>query len=117
MFRLFFILILIGLNLAPVLADENEVQVKETYKLNGQIEYDDNPVETIYLDEDIEKLGFEATSGGRGGMKTKLQAAKVMTRSGGACIISNGKIEKILTICVDGLNCKSYELPFFCFSV
>lgn len=55
MFRLFFILILIGLNLAPVLADENEVQVKETYKLNGQIEYDDNPVETIYLDEDIEK--------------------------------------------------------------
>lgn len=55
MFRLFFILILIGLNLAPVLADENEVQVKETYKLNGQIEYDDNPVETIYLDENIEK--------------------------------------------------------------
>ncbi len=43
---------LICLNLLPVLAEE---QVKETYKLNGQIEYDDNPVETIYLDENIEK--------------------------------------------------------------
>ena len=29
--------------------------VKETYKLQGQIEYDDNPVETIYLDDDIDK--------------------------------------------------------------
>lgn len=29
--------------------------VKETIKLQGQIEYDDNPVETIYLDESIEK--------------------------------------------------------------
>ncbi len=67
--------------------------------------YDDNPkinpnakfisvVEKI--DENIEKLGLGATSGGRGGMKTKLQAAKVMTRSGGACIISNGKIENAI---------------------
>mgnify|MGYP003571308401 CR=1 FL=1 len=29
--------------------------VKETYKLKGQIEYDDNEVETIYLDDNIEK--------------------------------------------------------------
>ena len=29
--------------------------IKEVYKLNGQIEYDDNPVETIYLDENIDK--------------------------------------------------------------
>lgn len=29
--------------------------VKETYKLQGLIEYDDNPIETIYLDENIEK--------------------------------------------------------------
>lgn len=33
----------------------NEVMIKETYKIKGQIEYDDNPVETIYLDEDIER--------------------------------------------------------------
>ena len=29
--------------------------MKETYKLQGQVEYDDNPVETIYLDENIDK--------------------------------------------------------------
>ncbi len=52
MSRLFFIIALIVLSFAPVLAEE---QVKETYKLQGQVEYDDNPVETIYLDENIDK--------------------------------------------------------------
>ena len=32
-----------------------EATVKEVYKLDGQIEYNDNPIETIYLDENIEK--------------------------------------------------------------
>ena len=44
---------LIVLNLAPAWSEE--AQVKETYKLQGQVEYDDNPVETIYLDENIDK--------------------------------------------------------------
>ena len=52
MSRLIFIIALIFVGLTPVLAEE---QVKETYKLQGQVEYDDNPVETIYLDETIEK--------------------------------------------------------------
>ena len=52
MFRLFFIIALIVLSFTPVIAEE---QVKETYKLQGQVEYDDNPVETIYLDENIDK--------------------------------------------------------------
>lgn len=38
-----------------VFADDIEQPIKETYKLQGQIEYDDNPVEVIYLDENIEK--------------------------------------------------------------
>ena len=33
---------------------EKEPVIKETYQLKGTIEYDDNPVETIYLDENIE---------------------------------------------------------------
>ena len=37
------------------LQDNNVKEVKETYKLQGQVEYDDNPVETIYLDDDIDK--------------------------------------------------------------
>ena len=40
------------LNLNPTPAEE---QVKETYKINGQVEYDDNLIETIYLDKDIDK--------------------------------------------------------------
>ena len=39
-------------NLNPTPAEE---QVKETYKINGQVEYDDNLIETIYLDEDVDK--------------------------------------------------------------
>lgn len=52
MYRFLFLISLILFNLSPSLAEE---QVKETFKLQGQIEYDDNPVETIYLDENIDK--------------------------------------------------------------
>lgn len=38
--------------MCPVFSEE---QVKETIKINGKIEYDDNTVETIYLDDNIEK--------------------------------------------------------------
>lgn len=41
--------------------------------------------------EEVEALGFCASSRGRGGMKTKLEAAKVVTRSGGAMVIAYGK--------------------------
>ena len=40
------------LSLTPVIAEE---QVRETYKINGKVEYDDNLIETIYLDENIDK--------------------------------------------------------------
>ena len=44
-----FILIL---NQIPTSAEE---LVQEKYKINGQVEYEDNLIETIYLDSDIEK--------------------------------------------------------------
>lgn len=55
--KIIIVLVLIFLSYAPVFATESENinSVKETIKLQGQIEYDDNPVETIYLDENIEK--------------------------------------------------------------
>lgn len=67
--------------------------------------YDDNPKENknaklIHevheVNKEIENLGFNASKGGRGGMKTKLQAAKVVTRSGCFLIIANGKKSNIL---------------------
>lgn len=48
------------------------------------------------ITEEIEKYGMNASKGGRGGMKTKLEAAKVMTRSGGHVIIANGKTPQII---------------------
>ena len=36
-------------------AEETDTLVRETYKLQGQVEYDDNPIDTIYLDENIER--------------------------------------------------------------
>ena len=49
---LFLISLILLLNLQITPAEE---QVKETYKINGQVEYDDNLIETIYLDSEIEK--------------------------------------------------------------
>ena len=55
--RVIIVLSLMLLNLTPVFSAEKteNTHIKETIKLQGQIEYDDNPVETIYLDENIEK--------------------------------------------------------------
>ncbi|MGN0015030.1 MAG: glutamate 5-kinase [Candidatus Gastranaerophilaceae bacterium] len=67
--------------------------------------YDDNPKENPNANKisiveevtpEIEALGQEASKGGRGGMKTKLEAAKVVTRSGGHVIIANGKTPNII---------------------
>lgn len=61
--------------------------------------FDDNPKENPNakkisvveeVSEEFEKYAREATSGGRGGMKTKLEAMKVITRSGGIGLIANG---------------------------
>ncbi len=41
--------------------------------------------------EDILALGEDASEGGRGGMKTKLEAARLVTRAGGRVLIANGK--------------------------
>lgn len=45
---------------------------------------------------EILAYGEDASSGGRGGMKTKLEAARLVTRSGGTVIVANGKIPSIL---------------------
>lgn len=61
MMRILLTILLIFFNIVPVFAEEKEYKeidtnsVKETYKLNGQVEYNDNEVETIYLDDSIEK--------------------------------------------------------------
>lgn len=67
--------------------------------------YDDNPKdnpnaklisEVKEVTEEIESYAHSASKGGRGGMKTKLEAAKVVTHSGGNVIITNGKMPQVI---------------------
>lgn len=46
--------------------------------------------------KDIMALGTDASEGGRGGMKTKLEAARLVTRYGGKVLIANGKIPYVI---------------------
>ena len=82
--------------------------------------YDDNPKENPNariipvvekLDETLEKYAQKASAGGRGGMKTKLEAAKVVTRSGGCAIIANGKTPQIISKIFSGNDGGTIFLP------
>ena len=55
MIRILITLTLIFLQIIPAYCDtpQQADKIKETYSIKGHIEYDDNPVETIYLDENI----------------------------------------------------------------
>ena len=46
--------------------------------------------------KEIMALGTDASEGGRGGMKTKLEAARLVTRFGGKVLIANGKIPYVI---------------------
>ncbi|MBE7703997.1 MAG: glutamate 5-kinase [Cyanobacteria bacterium SIG28] len=48
------------------------------------------------VNNEILDLGTGASDGGRGGMKTKLEAAKLVTRFGGKVLIANGKIPYVI---------------------
>ena len=63
------------------------------------------------LTPDIEALGFEASKRGRGGMKTKLEAAKVVMHSGGMAIIANGKTPDIIEDIFSGKEVGTLFLP------
>jgi len=63
------------------------------------------------LTPEIEALGFEASKGGRGGMKTKLEAAKVVMHSGGMTLIANGKETGIINRIFNGEEVGTLFLP------
>lgn len=73
--------------------------------------YNDNPKENPNaklisdvkdITEEITGYAQSASKGGRGGMKTKLQAAKVVTHSGGFVIIANGKSPQVIKRMFEG---------------
>ena len=47
--------------------------------------------------EEVLELASGVSDGGRGGMKTKLEAAKLVTRFGGKVLIANGKTPYVIS--------------------
>ena len=66
------------------------------------------------VDEVTEKilaLGTDASEGGRGGMRTKLKAAQMVTRFGGRVLIANGKIPYVIKKIFSGEEIGTMFLP------
>lgn len=61
--------------------------------------------------EEILTLGTDASEGGRGGMRTKLKAAQMVTRFGGKVIIANGKVPYIIKKIFNGEEYGTMFLP------
>ena len=82
--------------------------------------YDKNPKtnkdakiikEVKEINEDIINLAQGVSDGGRGGMRTKLEAAKQVTRFGGKVLIANGKIPNIIKNIFDGMDVGTMFIP------
>ena len=82
--------------------------------------YDKNPKENPdakiipvvkEVTDEILELGTDASEGGRGGMRTKLMAARMVTRFGGKVMIANGKIPYVIKKVFEGEEIGTMFLP------
>lgn len=82
--------------------------------------YDSNPKvnpnaklikEVDEVTDEVMALANGTSDGGRGGMKTKLEAAKLVTRFGGKVLIANGKIPYIINKIFSGSEEGTMFLP------
>lgn len=77
---------------------------------NAQLLSEVSDIETI-MDELTEGKGADPSKHGRGGIKTKLAAAKIAAQSGCATIIAGGKIPSILTRLFTGEQLGTLFIP------
>lgn len=82
--------------------------------------YDKNPKENPdakiinvveEVTDEILSMGTDASEGGRGGMRTKLEAARLVTRFGGKVLIANGRIPYVIGKIFDGEEIGTMFLP------
>jgi len=86
--------------------------VKGLYKSNPKIDKNAEFIRQVdNVTEDILTLGSDASEGGRGGMKTKLEAAKLVTRYGGKVLVADGKIPFVITQIFQGEEIGTMFLP------
>lgn len=76
----------------------------------------DNPNANIITEvkevtDDILKLGKEASENGRGGFRSKLEAAKLVNRFGGKVLVANGKHPSIIKEIFNGKEIGTAFLP------
>ena len=93
--------------------------------------YDSNPKlnenaklirEVDEVTDDVLALASGASDGGRGGMRTKLEAAKLVNRFGGKVLIANGKIPFVIGKIFEGEEIGTMFLPskengLYCFTI
>lgn len=61
--------------------------------------------------DEVLSLGTDASAGGRGGMRTKLEAARLVTRFGGRVLVANGKIPYVIRKIFEGEELGTMFLP------
>lgn len=61
--------------------------------------------------DDVLSLGTDASAGGRGGMRTKLEAARLVTRFGGRVLVANGKVPYVIKKIFAGEKLGTMFLP------
>lgn len=77
---------------------------------NGQLNEDKIISEINRIDQDIENLVLaQKTKGSAGGMKTKIDAAKIATQSGVHMIIADGRSEFPLSALLNGGECTLFK--------
>lgn len=63
-------------------------------------------------DNRLEKMAGESRSGlGRGGMYTKVRAARLASRSGAATVIVSGQVQEVITRIIEGAEIGTHFLP------
>jgi glutamate 5-kinase len=80
--------------------------------VDGVLDADHKPVRTVEnLDDARALLRAEKSALGKGGMSSKLEAARVMTDCGEALIVANGRMENILVRVVNGEEVGTLFVP------
>ena len=86
--------------------------VEGLYDKNPKVNPDAKIIRKVdEVTEDILALGTDASEGGRGGMRTKLKAAQIVTRFGGKVLIGNGKIPYVIKKIFEGEEIGTMFLP------
>jgi glutamate 5-kinase len=63
-------------------------------------------------DERLEKMAGDSRSGlGRGGMSTKVRAARLASRSGAATVVASGAVDGVINAVIAGVNLGTHFLP------